>query len=347
MNEETADRQIVALVPIKDEAHLLEVFLGLTLQFADHVILADQGSSDGSRSIAEKFDAVTVIENNSALFDNAARSELLIATARKIFGTRTVLFAIDADELFCPTLEARREITLVRQLPAGTSLYMDKPSFVASTRRWVEYGSVFPLGYVDNGYNFTGTTFHTRRVPFDPKGGEYRCHSIKFAHLDALDWEAMLSKRRLYSVRERDAEGVKLTTRWKRNSVLFLSYLDIEATPVDEKIMDSFRRVGVDVSTLRRERPLWWDIEVLRRFKKFGFKRYRWDDIWYHNWEGVLREVKTTGLEQLPGRIERPSAIITTLRFFGLYIYRFCFVTLRKLRALSRCRTDGEKSSGR
>ena len=56
---------IVVLTPTKNEEWILERFLRVTTQFADLVIVADQGSTDRTREICERFENVRVIGNPS------------------------------------------------------------------------------------------------------------------------------------------------------------------------------------------------------------------------------------------------------------------------------------------
>lgn len=337
MNKNEA-KKIIALVPIKNEAYLLKEFLQLTLMLVDHVIIADQNSCDHTLEIAAKFPSTTIIANKNELFDNSARSALLIKTARKLYGAQTILLSIDADEFFCPSEEAMLELDEIRRLPAGTTLFFDKPSFVGSQYKWIQYGSVFPLGYVDDGCEYRGTRFHSRRIPNGSKHADYHCRFIKFAHLDAIDLGAMFSKRRLYSIRERDAGDSTLTWRWRRNSPLFLSSLKSESTDVDANFIKHFLDNGIDISQLQRERPLWWDLEALSRFNKWGFKRYQWDDIWKYDWERLLTEAQSLGLTDIPERIERPSILVSLLRPVGLTGYWLMFSLWRKLKNLLNVR---------
>jgi hypothetical protein len=45
-------RKIIGVTPVKNEEWLLERFLAVTSRFADHINVADQQSTDGSRSTA-------------------------------------------------------------------------------------------------------------------------------------------------------------------------------------------------------------------------------------------------------------------------------------------------------
>lgn len=141
----------------------------------------------------------------------------------------------------------------------------------------------------------------------------------------------MLSKRRLYSVRERDAGNVKLTVRWKRNSPRFIRALKKLVTPVDELVLRCFEKEGIDIKSLQRPQPYWWDIEALRRFRLNGYRVYQWDDIWNYQWEEALEKAKSLCLDNLPDRVKRPGIFISSFRYLIISGYYLIVVLYRKL----------------
>ncbi|MFX4883847.1 glycosyltransferase family 2 protein, partial [Acinetobacter baumannii] len=78
-------RKIIVLTPIKNEAWILKTFLEVTSFFADHIIIADQGSTDESRDIALSFEKVILIPNNDTRFNEVTRQQLLINYCRSNF----------------------------------------------------------------------------------------------------------------------------------------------------------------------------------------------------------------------------------------------------------------------
>src|SRR5207247_9635192 len=61
--------RVVVVTPVRNEAWILERFLSVTSRFADHIIVADQRSSDGSRAICSRYPNVTVIDNPTDEFN--------------------------------------------------------------------------------------------------------------------------------------------------------------------------------------------------------------------------------------------------------------------------------------
>ncbi len=86
----------IVLAPIKNEGWILETFLK-NISFADHIILADQNSSDNTKDILSKYPNITCIKNEFEGHSNKIRWALL-HEARKIPGDK-LIFCLDADEI--------------------------------------------------------------------------------------------------------------------------------------------------------------------------------------------------------------------------------------------------------
>ena len=93
---------VIGLMPVKDEVDILPITLPILSRFCDHIIIADQMSSDGSREVYKQFPKVQVIDNKRIGHSNQVRWELL-AAAREFDGNN-LLIALDADEYIPPKL---------------------------------------------------------------------------------------------------------------------------------------------------------------------------------------------------------------------------------------------------
>lgn len=89
----------IVLTPTKNEEWIIELFLKITSLFADHIIIADQFSTDKTVEIAKKFPKVIIIENDNTEYDEQYRQKLLIDKARSLFPGNNLLLALDADEI--------------------------------------------------------------------------------------------------------------------------------------------------------------------------------------------------------------------------------------------------------
>jgi hypothetical protein len=77
-------RKIIGVTQVKNEEWILDRFLSVTSGFADHIIVTDQQSTDGSRSICTPFTKVHLISNDSPIYDEAHRQKLLLTEARRM-----------------------------------------------------------------------------------------------------------------------------------------------------------------------------------------------------------------------------------------------------------------------
>ena len=95
---------IVVITPVRNEAWVLDAFLMCTSSWADHIILADQHSDDGTREIAAQYEKVILIDNpTQEWYESICRTRLL-EEAAKIPGDK-IIFGLDADEFLSEGFE--------------------------------------------------------------------------------------------------------------------------------------------------------------------------------------------------------------------------------------------------
>lgn len=98
--------KIIALLPVKNEAWVLEHTLASLSGFCDVIIVSDQQSSDGSRDICRRFSKVVLLEPETADMEGRlpqkARWRLL--DAARGYDGNNVLWSTDADELTPPSV---------------------------------------------------------------------------------------------------------------------------------------------------------------------------------------------------------------------------------------------------
>jgi glycosyltransferase involved in cell wall biosynthesis len=93
--------KIITLVPVKNESWILPSTLKNFSSFSDHIIVADQNSTDNTLEICSAFEKVHVIKNIYKGHTNQIRWDLLDA-ARNIEGDGNLIIYLDADELISP-----------------------------------------------------------------------------------------------------------------------------------------------------------------------------------------------------------------------------------------------------
>lgn len=96
--------QIIIITPVRNEAWVLEAFLTHCTSWADHIIIADHHSTDGSREIASQFPKVKLIDNPCQEWVEYQCRARLLEEASHIDGDK-IIFALDADEFLSEGFE--------------------------------------------------------------------------------------------------------------------------------------------------------------------------------------------------------------------------------------------------
>ncbi len=309
------ESKVIVITPIKNEAWVLDLFLETCSVFADAIILADQESNDESIDIANKFDKVIVVNNNSSSYDEALRQKLLIDKARDIFPNyKRILIALDADEIIAYNGLDLHLWDELRTYSYGTMLYFEKPDLLPGLQRCVRWrDNYFYLGFVDNGDIHLGELIHSKRLPYSNDYAKVQVDSIKVLHLAHARTEAQLSKLRYYSV----IENLKLT------KPLYLRRLAYSPRSIDsvfavnskiELIEDSWMADRGYSNNLHKaveviSQYTWHDVFVLECFLRYGTKRFYLDNIWDYNWEDALELCSTEIVSLKSLRIKRPPLL--------------------------------------
>ena len=67
----------IILMPVRNEKWILPTTINAGLKIADHILIADQNSNDGSKEIYKNESKILVIPNNNTDHSNQIRWELL------------------------------------------------------------------------------------------------------------------------------------------------------------------------------------------------------------------------------------------------------------------------------
>ena len=306
--------KVVVVTPVKNEAWILPRFLSVTSQFADHIVIADQESTDESISICQRYPKVTLIHNRSEEYDEAARQRLLIQAARKLVPEDKIILALDADEILAAdALTAPGWKSMLAAEP-GTVLYFEKPDLYLTTDECIRYERPWPIGYVDDGAEHRPTRIHSIRIPTPESAQKLHVSDVKILHYALARQHAQSSKRRLYCVIE---HVVRASPVWRRRlayraAMDWTSLGKLEASPAEW--FDGWERIGIDMHTIPSEVYYWQDFEVLRYFAKYGVKRFWVDDIWNFDWEKCRADAQSLNVVGIPNRkITTPPRVIRSL----------------------------------
>jgi glycosyltransferase involved in cell wall biosynthesis len=285
------EERIIVLTPVKNEGWILERFLTATSLFADHIIIADQASTDESVAICQKFPKVTVIRNDSNSYNEESRQQLLIDTARNMFPTaKRIFFALDADEIISADGLTASSWSKIRRASPGTSFYFEKPELLEQTNFCVRWpNSYFYLAYVDDGSaHDKGKKVHSKRLPSKDPEVKEEIDDIKFMHYALTRENAQSSKMRFYSVQEKVLATRRLWERrhWYKAPFVVRKYVPAEnIEPTPEAWFKDYEQQKIDFKAIDDKEYSWHDFEVLKLFNKHGERAFYFENIWGFDWE--------------------------------------------------------------
>jgi len=292
--------KIICLTPVKNEEWILERFLKATSLWADHIILADQSSTDRTVEIAKKFSKVLLIENTDQQFNEHNRQQLLLDKAREFPGKK-LLIALDADEFFTANIFTSPEWQTVLNAQPGTFVRINWihpfPRFnEAAEDIKVDYG----VGYMDDGHPFTvKSAIHNPRLPIPANSQHIFLHAIKLLHYNLVDFDRDRSKKRWYITWEflhRPKKAYRINRSYIHHHPLG------KAIPFNREWIKAYEDAGIDMTSLKRssqhfeftnanvtkwqlEYEYWWDEEILNWMKEDGAEKFSKLDIWDNDWE--------------------------------------------------------------
>ncbi len=276
---------IIVLTPIKNEEWILNNFLQVTSNFADKIILADQHSTDNSRTISKKYSKVHLIKNPRHEYDESYRQNLLIQEARNLIPGNKIILGIDADEILTADSLDTREWKRLQTLNPGSVLYFKKPDLYNSLETVLFFDNYVPLGFIDDGSPHKSQTLHSTRIPIPCGAHKVYLSEIKFMHYAMLRMNSQKSKNRLYSALSNICEGGdSLTSTLKRRKRHSRHYnysagALIKSTPKSWFL--GWEKKGINIRKFGIDKYYSQDEQLIDIINKHGEKKFWYDDIWH------------------------------------------------------------------
>jgi glycosyltransferase involved in cell wall biosynthesis len=292
--------KIVVITPIKNEEWILDQFLSICSTFADHILIADQKSSDSSVAIMTRHEKVTIINNENEKYDEASRQTLLITKARELFGPDNLLVAIDADEILNADALDSANWMMMRNAEPGTTFFFEKPTIFFDTQQVIRYPEPgWPLAYKDDGIAHQPTLIHSTRIPIGIPSKQIYVEDIKFIHLCFVRKNITFSKNRYYCLVESISKKSSLRLRVLRyNYYKPEDYLDgNHLEPTQNQWFDYWTSKGINILTFAQKKYYWTDYESLRIFHKHGINKFRYEPVWSFDWERCRQAAIAEGEE--------------------------------------------------
>jgi hypothetical protein len=298
---------IVVLTPLKNDAWILRRFLEVTSVFADLILIADQGSTDGGLEICREFEKVTLIDNSASDYNEASRQKLLIETARRLVPMPRILLALDTDEILTADSMASDDWQTMLAAAPGTVLFFEKPNIYLSPANVERRPLDFRGAFVDDDVSpHEARRVHSPRVPMPEGAPSLVLNDVKFLHYALARPEAQKAKIRMYAMLE-NLMGTK-TAYWRRryywSKRVLRSLGPVEPTPPEWYA--GWEERGIDMTTIEDVQPYWQDLASLDLLLQHGSRRFWFDDIWEKDWKRLLVEHPS------PGHVHPPPWLLRT-----------------------------------
>jgi hypothetical protein len=313
---------VLCLTPVKNEAWILDRFLAAASLWADRILVADQGSTDGSREIARCHPKVTLLDNPAGGYHEQDRQQMLVAAAREVPGPR-FLVALDADEFLSANVLEADEWQEALSRPSGTVVEFGRVELYPDPDHYFRHslddaGFPFAFAYADDGAAHSGSTIHSPRVPLPPGAPRHRLKEVVVLHYQFCDLRRTASKHRWYRCFERltypakGAVAIERTYDWFERDPR-------RVRPCPTSWLGGYLRAGLDMRAVPGEEVYWWDWDVLRMFAEHGAERFRDLDVWQADWEGLRQKGLAEGVAGLPRRaVVSPQRLRDRLRVWLL-----------------------------
>jgi len=288
--------KIIGLVPVRNEAHIIEQCLRALAYYTDVIVVLDDASEDDTidkiKAVAVECRVASILCKKEWYRDEPKDKNFLLKEGRRLGGTHFIV--IDADEIFTPNLKENNLLrNTILQLNQGDRLFLNWiplwrsiDQYRFDNTHYTKY-SLKEFVFCDDGKCFYSSEFiHTPRVPQNLSGQRYRIpnpsdrYEYGVLHFQFVHWENSLIKQAWYRCLEK--------IRLPQKSVLEINQcyavtkdetnIKLNKSPENWFAYPSFDKGVYEQPTLYKEQVLKW-------FKEYGKDYFTDLDIWDIRWE--------------------------------------------------------------
>jgi len=279
----------ICITPTKNESWIIRHFTRAAHSWANHIIVADQQSTDDTFKYLKESPGVTPIINDNPVFDENYRQKLLLRNARTIPGQR-FLVGLDADEALSANAIHSKDWERIAKAKPGTIVRFRWVNILPGFKQaWIP-PNLIPCGFIDDGSDHIGKSIHSARVP-NPEGAPtLDLDDIVVLHFQYVAWDRMESKQRWYQAWEHVSHKAQSPLQiFRQYNHMRGSWNRDEIFPVKPEWFDEYVRLGINYSALKSEQATWWDKEVVRMLCERGPAHFRKIAIWEKDWNSIPR----------------------------------------------------------
>ncbi len=275
-------------MPVKNEEWILEHNLTCASLFFDHIIVADQNSTDRTADICKKFPKVVYLKNDTTEYNEGDRRQLLLNAARKFEGNNFIA-NLAADEIFSANILNKEVLNrLISGHKPGTGFSFQWVQLWRSEREYRDDNSVWsnsyrPFAFIDDRVtNYRKGFAHLSIIPEDLMSTAIVNHEIKVLHYQFVSFDRMLAKQRWARLLE---FGHYTQADFLKSIILNNKYYitkdehNLKLSPVEAKWFSDY----IPFQICTDSEP--WHISASTDFiKEYSPERLYWLDIWDYKW---------------------------------------------------------------
>lgn len=279
--------QRICLTPTRNESWIIQPFVAAARQWADHVIVADQGSTDGTFQQLQTMERVKPVINDSPKYDEGYRQKLLLRHAREFDGKR-ILLGLDADEALSANFATSAEWAKLSEAAPGSVIRLRWVNVLPGFKEaWIP-PTPTPFGFIDDGSEHQGTTIHSPRTPQPPGAPIIDLHEVVVLHFQYTVWERMARKHRWYQAWELLNHPQKGPLQiFRHYNHMHGSWNKEEIHPLQPEWIEGYDKAGVDFRSLACEPITWWDREMVQMLIDHGPAKFRKLNVWNEDWNAM------------------------------------------------------------
>lgn len=284
--------KVIALMPVRNDAHFLPVSLSCLEQFCDHIfIVVDNQTTDDSVAVAQSFAKVKVIHNtghSGTEWRNGAmvKARCLLFDAFRSFEGQNIGICTDADEITPPRVFARlREVVAAADRPGSIfslwwvqlwkslSFYRDDQSVWSNSWKPMAFHDDRNLYYPED-----QSPFHESRTPLPPGAWEPRSLTdFPVLHLQWAYWNRTQYKQAWCRVDEFIFHEFKNAPGINGRYAITLDDPNERLTPVRSEWVEGLPPLPSPDAPL----PNWPREQIFRFFGEYGIERFEPLQIWH------------------------------------------------------------------
>ena len=318
--------KIIALMPVRNEAWVLDASLAAASAFADVIIVSDQRSTDGSQEICRRFPKVVLLDAPAGVDQLPQRARWRLLDAARNFDGHNLLWCADADELTPPDLARRFFSERAGELAPGRVVECRFYNLWKSETRFRQdlsyYGPIWkPMAFVDDRIaDFPRDPgrrpLHEPRMAIEEDAAAIKTTDVPVLHLQFAVWNRNQVKQAWYRCIELlSARRSAVDINAAYEVTLPEWYVHTEPVPTPW-----LRELKLPDAAAADRSPGWHEAEVLKLFDEHGIEFFEPLEIWHV--PALRREfTRRTGRQPRPDRAYLPP-LSTRLARAGGRVYR-------------------------